>query len=114
MVMDTIYNQNISNKLTSDYLCILVNKVFALLPMFEESFISEDKNVLFQTYQHNLLQTVNGNLQLLHYNNPLVLDILSNLQSLLTIVNHDDYRRHVLKICKLLTLLKKEVDKNGL
>lgn len=112
--MDTIYEKSISNKLICDYLDFLVNKVFALLPMFEESKSTLDKKTEFITYQKSLIQTINGNMQLLKYNSILVLDILSHLQSLLEIYNHSDYRRHIFKVCNLLTSLKKEVAKNGI
>lgn len=112
--MNTVYNQTISDKLTSDYLNTLVNKVFALLPMFEESFVSNEKAVVFETYQRNLLQTINGNVNLLNYNSQMTLDILSHLQALNNTLNHSDYKRHVFKTCTLLNLLKREVDNNGL
>ncbi len=44
--MKTIYQTNIPNNLTCDYIDFLINKVFALLPMFEESVISKEKRIL--------------------------------------------------------------------
>lgn len=111
--MDTIYEKSISNKLTCDYLDFLINKVFALLPMFEESK-SLEKKTDFITYQKSLIQTINGNIQLLKYNSILIPNILSHLQSLLVIDEHRDYRRHIFKVCSLLTSLKKEVENNGI
>ena len=112
--MKTVYNIEISNKLTSSYLDYLTNKIFALLPMFEESTMSEDNNISFNTYQKTLIQTINGNANLINYNSCLVVDILSHLQSLLLIQEHDDYKRHIFRICRLMSSLKKEVEKNGL
>lgn len=111
--MNTKYNQTISDKLTADYINILINKVFALLPMFEESTESDEKNNLFKIYQRNLLQTINGNINFIKYDNVLILEILSHLEALVNTAEHDDYKRHVLKICKLLTLVRKEVENNG-
>lgn len=110
--MKTIYKTEISNELTCKYLDLLIDKVFALLPMFEEAKVSSYKERNFSIYQKTLIQTINGNAELIVYNNTLVLDILSHLQSLFSITDHDDYRRHVFKICKLLTLLRSEVGEN--
>lgn len=96
--MNTIYNTHIPGKLTCKYLDFLIDKVFALLPMFEDSILDSEK-----------MQTMNGNIQLINYDSPLVLDILSHLQSLFEVQEHSDYRRHIFKICKLLSELKKEV-----
>lgn len=52
--MNTIYQTTIPNKLTCDYLDFLINKVFALLPMFEESAISEEKKNSHTIYQKKL------------------------------------------------------------
>ena len=112
--MNTVYGANISNKLTSEYLDFLINKVFALLPMFEEYTSSNNEGNTFIVYQKNLIQTINGNTSLIEYDSRFVVDILSHLQSLYEITEHDDYKRHVLKVCKLLSLLKKEVDENGI
>lgn len=112
--MKTIYQTIISDKLTCEYLDFLINKVFALLPMFEESAISESKRKFFHIYQKNLVQTINGNTKLINYDSYIVIDILSHLQSLFDISEHDEYKRHILKVCNLLTLLKEEVADNGL
>lgn len=112
--MDTIYKTTIPDKLTCDYLDFLINKVFALLPIFEESAISEEKKNLHIIYQRNLIQTINGNTTLIKYDSYIVVDILSHLQSLLDISEHDDYKRHVLKVCNLLSKLKKEVTDHGI
>lgn len=110
--MNTIYQTNIPDKLICDYLDFLTNKVFALLPMFEESDISEEKKNSHTIYQRNLIQTINGNTELIEYNSHIVVDILSHLQSLFEVSDHDDYKRHVLKVCNLLSQLKKEVVDN--
>lgn len=112
--MNTIYQTNIPDQITCDYLDFLINKVFALLPMFEERDLSEKKKISHNIYQKNLIQTINGNTELIKYDSYIVVDILSHLQSLLDITEHDDYKRHVLKICNLLSKLKKEVGDNGI
>jgi hypothetical protein len=112
--MKTKYNTNIPNKLTSDYLDGLINKVYALLPQYEESIQVNKSNNVFNTYQKSLIQTINGNMNLINYDNSIILDILSHLECLNTASCHDDYKRHVLKICNLLTKLKLEVLKDGL
>ncbi len=105
--MNTIYQTILPNKLTCNYLDFLINKVFALLPMFEESSISEEKKKSHTIYQKNLIQTINGNAELIKYDSYIVVDILSHLQSLFNISEHDDYKRHILKVCNLLSELKK-------
>ena len=112
--MTTVYNSTIPDKLICEYLDFLINKVFALLPMFEDSSVSDDKRNNFLIYQNNLIQTINGNANLINYDNVLILDILSHLQSLFDVLNHDDYKRHVLKVCNLLSLLRKEVERVGI
>jgi len=111
--MKTIYETEISNITICKYIDFLINKIFALLPMFEESQLSDSKKNEFYVYQKNLIQKINGSAELIRYNNILVVDILSHLQALFYISEHDDYRRHILKICKLLTLLKSEVEGYG-
>lgn len=112
--MKTIYQTTISDKLTCDYLDFLINKVFALLPMFEESEISEEKKNSHTIYQKNLIQTINGNTALIKYDSHIVINILSHLQALFEVYDHDNYKRHVLKVCNLLSELKKEVADNGI
>lgn len=112
--MNTIYQTTIPDKLTCDYLDFLINKVFALLPMFEESIVSEEKKKSHTIYQKNLIQTINGNIKLIKYDSYIIVDILSHLQSLFEVFDHDDYKRHVLKVCNLLSQLKKEVVDNGI
>lgn len=112
--MNTKYNIIISNKLVSDYLSYLINKVFLLLPMFEKLDYSEPTMENLNIYLKTLIQTICGHANLIKYDSYLIVDILSHLESLLTITEHDDYRRCVLKICHLLTELKSEVEHNVL
>lgn len=112
--MKTIYETEISNAATCEYINFLIDRVFALLPLFEESQLSNSKKNEFYVYQKNLIQKINGNTKLIRYNSILVVDILSHLQELFSISEHDDYRRHILKICKLLTLLRNEVEGYGI
>jgi len=114
MSMKTIYNNTISNIVTSEYLDYLTDKVFALLPMYEESVISTEKEQSFKIYQTILIQTINGNACLVQYNNTIIIDILSHLEAIKIINTHAEYKRHILKVCKLLTTLKKGVLKDGL
>jgi hypothetical protein len=107
IVMRTIYETNIDNELTIDYLTYITNKVYSLLPMYEESFISSDKLDSFKIYQNTLIQTINGNIALIQYNNIVVLSILSHLESLKSIQTQQDYKRHIFKICTLITQLKR-------
>jgi hypothetical protein len=111
--MKTIYDNNISNKPTSDYLDYLINKVYALLPSYEESRVFIEKSQSFGIYQNTLIQTINGHFNLINYDSYIAIDILSHLESLKSLDNHADYKRHILKICKLLSILKKEVEKDG-
>jgi hypothetical protein len=112
--MDTIYNTSISNILTSDYLDYLTDKVFALLPMYEDAKADVALEQSFKTYQNTLIQTINGNINLIQYNDKIVVDILSHLESLKTTLNHQEHKRHILKICKLLSILKKGVMQDGI
>jgi hypothetical protein len=114
MGINTFYNIELSNQSVIEYLDYLINKVFALLPKFEESNSSEQKKEAFEIYQKNLIQMINGNMDLINYDCCITVEILSYLQSLLNISTHEDYRRHVLKICNLISSLKKEVIKDGL
>lgn len=112
--METRYNTIISNKLTCEYLDCLIDRVYALLPKYEESISSIEKCKSFKVYQNSLIQTINGNTDLIQYSDCIILDILSHLECLKNIDNHADYKRHVLKVCNLLTTLKEEVFGNGL
>ena len=112
--MNTKYNITLPDKLISNYLDHLINKVFLLLPMFEESEHSESAIDSLNLYIKALIQTICGHANLVKYDNYIVVDILSHLESLLTVTDHDNYRRHVLKTCNLLTKLKSEVNCNVL
>lgn len=112
--MDTKYNTKLPNKLTAEYLDFLINKVFSLLPMFEDSLNSEGQRESFIIFQKTLIQTINGNSELIYYNHCVVVDILSHLEALFNITKHDEYKRHIFKICHLLSILKEEVIRNGL
>lgn len=112
--METIYNTNIPNETTSEYISCLIDRVYSLLPKFEECKNDIEKNKIFEIYQTSLIQTINGNMKLIQYNNKIVLDILSHLECLKEINSHIEYKRHILKICNLLDKLKKEVEKDGL
>ena len=112
--MKTIYEETIPDETICTYLDYLIDKVFALLPMYEEAENSDEKRNTFIIYQRNLIQAINGNATLLKYNNCIIVNILSHLQALFNISNHDDYRRHILKICNLLSHLKDEVESNGI
>lgn len=112
--MKTVYETELPNTIICKYIDFLIDRVFALLPMFEESQLSENKKEAFYIYQKNLIQKINGNIELIQYDSILVIDILSHLQSLFSISEHYDYRRHVLKICKLLTSLRNEVEEHGI
>jgi hypothetical protein len=112
--METIYNTYIPNEITSEYISCLIDRVYSLLPKYEESRNDNEKNITFEVYQISLIQTINGNIKLIQYNNKIVLDILSHLECLKDIDSHAEYKRHILKICNLLNKLKKEVEKDGL
>jgi hypothetical protein len=112
--METIYNTSIPNRITSEYISCLIDRVYALLPKFEESRVDIEKDNSFQSYQLSLIQTINGNVKLFKYNNNIVLDILSHLECIKSIKTHTEYKRHVLKICNLLSQLKEEVENDGL
>lgn len=115
--MKTTYGKEISNSITAEYLVFLVDKVFALLPMFEEAMKSESAFNSFEIYQYSLIETINGNTKLLEYEDIRIIDVLSRLQALLALKpseeNHSRYKRHILKICKLLNQIKDGVE-NGL
>jgi len=108
--MRTIYSSNISNELTNQYLDYLIDRVFSLLPMFEESIEFRVKYLEFKAYEKVLIQTINGNVELVSYKNKYILDLLSHLQSLIYINTHDEYKKHIFKICRLLTKIKEGVD----
>lgn len=108
--MKTKYNTDIPDKLTVEYIDYLIGKVFSLLYMFEEN----SNNDNFIITQQSLIQIINGNTSLIKYNDVKVVDILSRLETLENIKTHNEYRRCILKVCKLLTELKKGVESHGL
>jgi len=112
--MMTIYDSVISDKNTLGYLNHLINKIFALLPMYEDSETSIKIKQSFKIYQDTLIQTINGYFNLIEYNDNSIVDVLSHLESLKYVDNHADYKRHILKVCNLLSLLKEGVEKDGL
>lgn len=107
--MKTKYNENISNKLTVEYLKWLIGKVIGLLYTYEDSLNSREKYNEFLIGQNTLIRKINGHVNLLNYNNIKVIDLLSHLESLSSIENYNDYRRHILKIKKILEQLIEEV-----
>lgn len=107
--MKTKYNEYISNVLTIEYLEYLINKVYGLLCYFEESVDDYQKYSEFLLFQDSLIRKINGHTNLIKYNSILVIDLLSNLESLKITNNHQDYRRHIFKITNILSKLITEV-----
>ena len=110
--MKTSNNLEISDKLTSDYLERLRNRVFSLLYKYESVITSEEKEV-FESEQRILIQTIHGHTAFVQYEDMRVIDILSHLEALNYTETHEDYKKHIFKICNLLNQLK-EVINNGL
>ena len=102
----------ISDKLTSDYLERLRNRVFSLLYKFESIVTDEDRD-LFKSEQRILIQTIKGHTQFIQYEDMRVIDVMSHLEALIFVETHDDYKKHIFKICNLLNQLK-EVVESGL
>jgi hypothetical protein len=107
--MKTKYNEYISDKLTIEYLKWLIDKIYSLLCSFEESISDYKKYSDFLLYQDTLIRKINGHTNLVRYNNILVYDLLSNLESLKLTNMHDEYRRHIFKITNIIDKLIKEV-----
>ena len=110
--MKTNSNLEISDKLTSDYLERLRNRVFSLLYKYESVITLEEKE-LFESEQRILIQTIHGHTAFVQYEDMRVIDILSHLEALNYTETHEDYKKHIFKICNLLNQLR-EVVKNGL
>lgn len=109
-MVKTIYGTYISDKNVTDYIDFLINKVFALLPMFEES----NGTTEYVTYRTSLIQGISGCSDLFNLHGVEMIEILSNLQCLCDITDHADYKRHILKACRLLSEIKEGVIKDGL
>ena len=110
--MKTNNDLEISDKLTSDYLERLRNRVFSLLYKYESVETLEDR-IAFNLEQKVLLQTIYGHTSFVQYEDIRVIDILSHLEALNYTDTHEYYKKHIFKICNLLNQLK-EVVNNGL
>ncbi len=114
MGITNIYNNEIDTDELTNYIDSLINKVFALLPMFEESSLSDDNKTYFLSNQDSVITLINGNFALFNnYDSYVSLDIISRLESLKQIEEHSTYKKYIFKICHLLSHLKEEMrDKN--
>ena len=99
--------ENITQENLNDYLSLLINQVYSLLPMYEDTFLKEELDEeLFESRRDNIVDKVVGFFNLYQLDTLKVLDILSYLSVLKNINNHKEFRRIILKSVNLLSSLK--------
>lgn len=86
----------------NDYLNMLINQVFGILPMFEDNGMSDK----LKSRITNVICKTNGFFLMMNFNSRDSLQILSLLHELENAEEHKKVRTCVLRICSLLGKLK--------
>lgn len=86
-----------------EYIDVLINQVFSLLPTVEKYGFNNDEFVI---KQKNLCDKIKGFISISNYDTVTSFDILSYTATLSSIQNHKIYRSRIFRICNLLSSLK--------
>lgn len=92
----------LSDNRTNSYIESLTNKIFCILPLYEEQGLSES----LVSRLDNIIMTVDGFLLLIDCDDNTSTDILSLLSKIKKAKNHAEVRSSVLRICSTLSNLK--------
>ena len=84
------------------YIDTLINQVFSILPLYEESGLS----LALTQKIDNIFHKVNGFFEMNEFDSNITIDILSFINELKKCDNHSAVRCCVLKSCSLLSRLK--------
>ena len=93
--LDTKYKFKILKYTMEDYLKSMVNKVFKLLPMYEK------KDETLSKYFVSLMNEIGGGNELLCQNKYL-LELINNLEGLMLLDNHEEFRAKVFKCINII------------
>ena len=104
--METKYYGSIPDENVNAFIDKLINQTFSLLPLYEEKGDDEILTKQFEEKQANIIARLNGFLQYMIVDSNIRLEILVHAENLNQSKDHSDYRKHILKICNLLSHLK--------
>lgn len=96
------YLQRLPKQELNRYVMSLVNKVYSILPTYEEQGLDEQLTEKVR----GLLRNIGGFLCVCEYDTIVCLDIISYLQELEFANTHKDVKACVLKVCNLLSGLR--------
>lgn len=105
-IMETIYDTTIPDLTVNEYLDRMVSQTFALLPLFEEKLKDASIKETFTEKQESLISKLHGLMSFMTFEQITVLDILTHAENLKTCEDHGQYRKHILRMCNLLSSLK--------
>ena len=96
------YTKNLSHNQLNAYIAKLINKVYRVLPIYEE----DGKTEQLSNKIDGLLRCIDGFLCSYQCDEDLSLDIISYMQELQFADTHEEIRSCVLKVCNLLDKIK--------
>lgn len=104
--MNTIYNTQLPDVSIGKYIDKIISQTFALLPLYEEMVQNSSAKEAFAEKQESLISKLHGFLSYLAIDHESVLEILTHAENLKTCDDHRLYRKHILRMCNLLSTLK--------
>lgn len=104
--METKYNTIIPDDCVNEYIDKIISQTFALLPLFEEKLKNDSFIETFKEKQESLISKLHGFLSYMVIDNMYVMDILTHAENLKACNDHSQYRKHILRMCSLLSSLK--------
>ena len=104
--METLYSTNLPDESINKYIDKIISQTFALLPLFEEKEGNIELTDVFIEKQNSLISKLHGFLSYMKLNHEQVLDIFTHAENLKTCNDHRLYRKHILRMCNLLSSLK--------
>lgn len=92
----------LTNYRINSYISSLTNKIFSILPLYEEEGLTES----LMNRLDNVIMKVDGFLSLIDCEDEIVFDIMSYLTKIKKAKNHAEVRTCVLKVCSTLSSMK--------
>lgn len=95
-------NFKLSKEKTNSYIDKLTNKIFSILPIYEEDGLSDS----LMSRLDNIIMTFDGFSSLINCSDELTIDVMSLLLKIKKAKSHSEVRTCVLRVCSKLSSLK--------
>lgn len=98
---------NYSQEIRSTYYDKLINMTFSLLPLYEEQ--NNTNSTFVMNKQHEVVNYLKSAFSDMNEVTPTSMDIVVRMKTLDYCSCHREYRKIILKVCHLLSLMRNEV-----